>query len=83
MGAMMGKVDTAALILELASEEISQEILQDKMELAPKTLEEHLRVLESKGLLGVSNKTVITTKRGSKFLELYKSIHQKYLTVST
>ena len=80
---MMGKVDTAALILELASEEISPEILQDKMELASKTLDEHLKMLESKGLLDVSDKSVITTRRGAKFLELYKSIHQKYLTVST
>jgi predicted transcriptional regulator len=80
---MMGKVDTAALILELASEKISSEILQDKTELAPKTLDEHLKMLESKGLLGVSDKSVIITERGTKFLELYRSIHQKYMTVSS
>jgi predicted transcriptional regulator len=78
---MMGKVDTAASILELAQVETLPEILQDKLEIPHRVLQEHLKMLESKGLIDVSKANIVTTKRGTKFLELYKSIHQKYLTV--
>jgi predicted transcriptional regulator len=79
----MGKVDLAAGILELALNETSVQSLQKKMDVTSKTLEEQLRMLESKKLVDSlkAGKTIRTTKRGTKFLELYKSIHARYLTV--
>ena len=80
----MGKVDLAAGILELALDEASVQSLQKAIDLTPKALEDQLRMLKSKKLIEDFNagKTIRATKRGTQFLELYKSIHAKYLTVS-
>ena len=81
---MMGKVDIAARILEFASKEPSLKLLEAKMDLSNKVLDDNLKLLTSKDLIGISktDKKVSITKRGTKFLELYNSIHAKYLTVS-
>jgi hypothetical protein len=79
----MGKVDLAAGILELALNETSVQSLQKKMDLTPKTLDDQVRMLKSKKLVDSlgSGKTIRTTKRGTQFLDLYKSIHARYLTI--
>jgi predicted transcriptional regulator len=80
---MMGKVDLAAGILELAMDETSAQSLRKKMDIAPKTLEDQLQMLKSKKLVDSTNdgKAIRTTKRGTQFLELYRSIHARYLTI--
>ena len=79
----MGKVDLAAGILELATDEVSVQSMQKKIDVTPKALDDQLRVLKSKKLIEDFNagKTIRATKRGTQFLELYKSIRAKYLTV--
>lgn len=77
----MGKVDVAAAILKLGLKEIPKKALKEKTGLAPDELEKYLRMLESKGLAAVASGKIVTTKRGMQFLELYSSIHSKYLTV--
>ncbi|HKU48818.1 MAG TPA: winged helix-turn-helix domain-containing protein [Nitrososphaera sp.] len=80
---MMGKVDTAASILELALKETSSDLLQAKTNLSPKLLGEQLRMLKVKDLLEISGsgEKVKITKRGMQFLDLYRSIHARYLRI--
>lgn len=80
----MGKVDIAAAILQLSVKETSQKALEEKTGISSKNLAEHLKTLQSKKLVSISKADgkVRMTKRGSQFLDLYNSIHSKYLTVS-
>jgi predicted transcriptional regulator len=78
----MGKIDIAAIILELALEGTSAKSIQDKTGLPRSVLDEHLKMLVSRGLIGVSTtKNVKITKRGSKFLDMYNSIRTRYLKI--
>jgi predicted transcriptional regulator len=81
---MIGKVDLAAAILELAMNEISRQHVQERLGLSTKDADEQLKLLKSKDLIDISKtgKSLNITKRGTQFLDLYKSIHAKYLTVS-
>ena len=81
--AMMGKVDVAAMILDLASSEILAQDLKAKVDISSKSFGEQLRTLESRKLVRISGgeRKVRITKRGSQFLDLYNSIHTRYLTV--
>jgi predicted transcriptional regulator len=81
---MIGKVDLAAAILELAMNEISREHVQERLGLSTRDADEQLKLLKSKDLIDISKtgKSLNITKRGTQFLDLYKSIHAKYLTVS-
>jgi CTP-dependent riboflavin kinase len=80
---MMGKVDLAASILEFALIEISLRSLQEKLHLSSKVLDGELKMLKEKDLVDISpdGRIVSATKRGTQFLDLYKSIHAKYLSV--
>jgi predicted transcriptional regulator len=77
----MGKVDIAATILEFGLKGISAKSLGEKTALDTKELERHLKVLESKGLAAIAEDKIVTTKRGIQFLDLYSSMHSKYLSV--
>lgn len=80
---MVGKVDLAASILQLVSKETSPDLLLEKLHLSSKILDEQIRMLKSRDLITVSKggKSVSITKRGRRFLDLYDSIHSRYLTV--
>lgn len=81
---MMGKVDIAAAILQLSVKEASLKVLEERTGISAKNLAAHLKTLESKNLITLSKadgKAKIT-KRGVQFLDLYNSIHSKYLTAS-
>jgi predicted transcriptional regulator len=83
MVGMTGKVDLAAAILELALKETPFHAIQERMNLSPTTFGQHVRMLQSKALIDVSkaDKKVRITKRGAQFLDLYKSIRARYLTI--
>ena len=83
LDAMMGKVDNAAAILELAMNQTALKVLQEKCNLSRGELEEHLKMLVSKDLIIIApgDKKVMVTKRGVQFLDLYKSMRSRYLTV--
>jgi hypothetical protein len=87
---MLGKVDTAASILELTADGASKQYLKNRMDLSAGELEDCLTMLGSKNLVrilkakGVKEDAVATikiTKRGIQFLDLYHSITTKYLTL--
>lgn len=80
----MGKVDIAAAILEFVIEESSSKDLEKKMILSSKVFNEQLKLLESKDLIRFTkaDKSLVKiTRRGEQFLNLYGTIHAKYLTV--
>jgi predicted transcriptional regulator len=79
---MMGKVDLAARILGLASDGRSLKTVEERSGLSHKELEDNLKVLISKDLIMSDEKKISITKRGVQFLNLYNSIHSKYLKVS-
>ena len=81
----MGKVDVAAMILDVASKEILARDLEAKVNISSKSFTEQLKTLESRKLIRISpsERKVKITKRGIQFLELYNSIHTRYLTVPT
>ena len=79
---MTGKVDLTAAILELALKGIPSQSIQEKMNISPTDFGKHLRMLESKALINVSKPgRVKITKRGIRFLDLYNSIHARYLSI--
>ena len=80
----MGKVDVAAMILDVASEEILARDLEAKVNISSKSFTEQLKTLESRKLIRISptERKVKITKRGAQFLQLYNSIHTRYLTVA-
>ena len=77
----MGKVDIAAAILDFGLKAISAKSLKEKTGLGTEELEGHLKLLESRGLATITEGKIVTTKRGIQFLDLYSSIHSKYLSV--
>lgn len=85
---MLGKVDIAAAILKLSSKGVSKQVLENRTNLSASLLQEYLDLLKSKQLISIQvegkDRTAIvkTTKRGTRFLNLYDSINVKYLTVS-
>lgn len=86
---MLGKVDTAASILELTTEGASKQYLKNRTDLSGDELEDYLTMLESKDLIRILKAkggkevaaTIKITKRGIQFLNLYGSITAKYLTL--
>ncbi|HEY7733199.1 MAG TPA: winged helix-turn-helix domain-containing protein [Nitrososphaera sp.] len=86
---MLGKVDTAASILELTTEGASRQYLKNRTDLSGDELENYLTMLESKDLIRIlksgigkeATATIKITKRGIQFLNLYGSITAKYLTL--
>jgi hypothetical protein len=86
---MLGKVDTAALILELTADGASKQYLKNRMDLSARELEDHLSMLGSKNLVRILKAkggenaavTIKITRRGIQFLNLYRSITAKYLTI--
>jgi predicted transcriptional regulator len=86
---MLGKVDTAASILELTTEGASTQYLKNRTDLSGDELENYLTMLESKDLIRIlksgsgkeASATIKITKRGIQFLNLYGSITAKYLTL--
>lgn len=81
---MTGKVDVTAAILELALKETPLQFIQERTNLSPTDFRQHLHMLKSKALIEVSmKKKVKITKRGTQFLDLYKSVKARYLTIQT
>jgi predicted transcriptional regulator len=86
---MLGKVDTAASILELTAEGASKQYLMNRTDLSGDELQGYLTMLESKDLIRIlkakggkeAAATIKITKRGIQFLNLYGSITAKYLTL--
>lgn len=78
----MGKVDLAATILGLASDGSSLKTVEERSGLSHREFEENLKALISKDLIISDEKSISITKRGVQFLNLYNSIHSKYLKVS-
>ncbi|GEM_PF-2340904 len=86
---MLGKVDTAALILELTVDGASKQYLKNRMDFSARELEDYLSMLGSKNLVRIlkakgGDSAVVTikiTRRGIQFLNLYRSITAKYLTI--
>ncbi|MGI0037100.1 MAG: winged helix-turn-helix domain-containing protein [Nitrososphaera sp.] len=80
---MSGKVDLAAAILELALKETPLQSIQERTNLSPTDFRQHLQMLESKALVDVSkaDRKLKITKRGAQFLDLYRSIRARYLSV--
>ena len=81
---MLGKVDLAAGILELAMNETSMQSLQEKIGLSSRSIATQVKMLSSKKLVDTldAGKTVRITKRGIQFLDLYKSIRARYLPIA-
>jgi predicted transcriptional regulator len=88
---MLGKVDAAAAILEVCNKEASRRELENKTIVPARQLDEYLTMLVSKKLIttirsGIDKKDseaiIRITKRGIQFLDLYKSMNIRYLTVS-
>jgi len=87
---MLGKIDTAASILELTTEGASKQYLKNRTNLSADVLEEYLTMLGSKDLVRIlkarggkedAAATIKITKRGIQFLNLYNSVTAKYLTL--
>lgn len=87
---MLGKVDTAALILELTADGASKQYLKNRMDLSAGELEDYLTMLGSRNLVRILKAkgdkedavaTIKITRRGIQFLNLYRSITAKYLAM--
>lgn len=80
--AMLGKVDLAAAILELATEASSLDSLRERLNVSAGDLDDNLQLLSSKSLVTLDGEGGIAiTKKGEQFLALYKSISARYLSV--
>ena len=81
-----GKVDMVAAILESSTNGSSKQALENKLEITSRLLDEYLQMLLSKDLIRIlrdknrKSESVKTTERGERFLELYDSIKERYLT---
>jgi hypothetical protein len=79
---MTGKVDLTAAFLELALTDTPLQSIQERMSISPADFRKHLRMLESKALISVSEQDrVKISKRGLQFLDLYNSIRTRYLSI--
>jgi DNA-binding MarR family transcriptional regulator len=81
----MGKVDDAAAILELSTDDRSLGELARKLKTSRDELNTILTLLESKQLIRLRRKAndirVDITERGIKFLDLYNSLKSKFLKI--
>lgn len=88
----MDKVEIAAMILHLCRNGASRRVLQARIGLDDRELDEYLGLLVSKNLINVGptskgierdSKGISPTGRGVRFLDLYNAIRIKYLTASS
>jgi predicted transcriptional regulator len=72
---MLGKVDLAAVLLELVMNETSVQSLHERSGLSSRSIATQIKMLKTKKLVDTLNagRTVKITERGIQFLDLYKT----------
>jgi hypothetical protein len=79
------------MILQLCRNGASKRVLQDRIGLSDREIDEYLDLLISKNLINIGpvskgkekdTKGITPTRRGVRFLDLYDAIRIKYLTAS-
>lgn len=88
-GMAAGNIDDVAAILESSINGSSKKGLQSETGLALELLNRHLPLLESKNLVRIlrdkdgKHETIKITERGTRFLEIYQAMREKYLSIAT